>query len=117
MLLSYVLDKYDDSTASCNFNIYWCPIIDFNNTSSCYNPSFYSQSCLEKLARAFAKLLSDAEKAALRVLNIKPTADGIRACLRFHSVLVKLLNKVTDNKPAIILRIPCWSSLRWKSLT
>jgi hypothetical protein len=72
---------------------------------------------IDRLRRVFGKLLNEAEKNALRLANVKPTAKGVIICQAGHSSALRRIRTLPNLQARFDRRIPCWRAGRWHSLT
>lgn len=90
-------------------------INDFSGWSNATNEKPFKPEP-NRLAKAFAKYLSETEIELLRAWNRQPTADGVAACVNRDRFSARHLND-PGLRARYDRRIPCWRSTRFKSLT
>lgn len=95
--------------------------ISFSNTS---NGMTYrdpaprlSMRGMARLSQSMGRLMEEAYKDILRLLNIEPTRQGIEHCLEWHRRLISHVKSLPGLQARFDRRVPCWRAGRWRSLT
>jgi hypothetical protein len=70
---------------------------------------------LDRLRQTMGKMLTEAEKQALREWNFKPTFKGILACAKLHSL--RWIRSIPELFIRLDRRVPRWRATRYKALT